>query len=353
MQILDSIIVSSGTEKSSIELCCGDLTNVVSNEEADILVVSAFPNDYSPTATSLIGALDRAGLSVKQIAQQKAVDLRPYCCSWMSSDVSLIAPNLFIKRIFCFEPPTHGSPPQMVEDLFRGLAPFLNNSQPGYSIAMPLLATGDHAVPIVAMLRAIVQSAVRWISFGLPIRRLRIVEKSVGKADWMRNEFALVKRSLETRAESQVKTEPRLIRYALICAPEDFALRDELVRSLQSLRRQKILELWHEGSPSAGMDGEEEVQKHISEDDVILILVTPDYLASDRCMEHAELALRRHEQREVRLIPVLGRATDIATTPLSTLPTLPTDSTPITSWSDRDKAWTNVSGGIRLLSTQI
>lgn len=241
----------------------------------------------------------------------------------------------------------------MVEDLFRGLAPFLNDSQPGYSIAMPLPASGDQAVPIVAMLRVIVQSAFRWISFGLPIRKLRIVERSPLKASWMKDEFTLVNRDLKTRAEAQAKTERRPMRYLLSNAPEDFMLRDELIKSLQGLRRQKILEIWHEGLISPGMDRNSEIQKHISQDDVILLLITPDYLASDSCMEQAEIALRRHYQGEARLIPVLGRQADLATTPFGMLPPLPTDGTAITSWHDRDKAWANVSGGIRLLSTQV
>lgn len=86
MKVLDSITISRGSEWAVIELCCGDLTVMAPGDAVDILVVSAFPDDYTPTLPSLIGALHEKGISVAELAASKAIDLRPYCCCWLSRE---------------------------------------------------------------------------------------------------------------------------------------------------------------------------------------------------------------------------------------------------------------------------
>lgn len=68
MELIDTIFIH-GKERKRIELHQGDLTTLRSDEAVDLLVISAFPNDYLPTSTSLIGALHRKGLSVATLAQ--------------------------------------------------------------------------------------------------------------------------------------------------------------------------------------------------------------------------------------------------------------------------------------------
>jgi len=67
MKLLATIDVLGHANKR-IELLKGDLTLLGPGETFDLLIVSAFPNDYIPTETSLIGALYRKGLSVAELA---------------------------------------------------------------------------------------------------------------------------------------------------------------------------------------------------------------------------------------------------------------------------------------------
>jgi len=55
MKLLDSIEVR-GEQNKVIELHQGDLADLTAAEAFDLLVVSAYPDDYTPTSTSLIGA---------------------------------------------------------------------------------------------------------------------------------------------------------------------------------------------------------------------------------------------------------------------------------------------------------
>lgn len=352
MKVLDSIQVSGQRGPALIELCQGDLTEMGPRAEVDLLVVSAFPDDYVPTSGSMIGALHQKGLSVGQMAVTKAVDLRAWCSCWVSQDIATPQPGLSFRRVLCYEPGRRGDPPSMIEDLFRGLTALLNDSQPSYVVAMPLLSTGDQAVPIPAMLGALVRAAYRWIKFGLPIRRLQIVEKSAVKAGWMLDEFALVKKSVAQGAKTDEPPQKKVLRtvhHVVSYAAEDAPLRDELVKSLHTLRRQGTIEVWHEGLLLPGADIEVEVARHLDEDDVILLLMSPDFLASERYMKQAEQALERHKRYEVRLIPVLARPCAVSATPFGSLAPLPTDGRPATEWPIRDQAWANIAGGIRLL----
>lgn len=99
MKLLDTLKVYSGSEERKIEIYQGDLTALTPDEAVDILVVSAFPNDYTPTPDSLIGALFEKGISVEQLANNKAQDLRETSSCWISQEIINPPPGIEFKRI--------------------------------------------------------------------------------------------------------------------------------------------------------------------------------------------------------------------------------------------------------------
>lgn len=121
---LDHLDVTCKGDVRRIELYQGDLTNLTPADRVNLLILSAFPNDYVPTGSSLIGALSHKGVSVYELAQDKAVDLRQTCSCWLSNKISAENPGIQFDRILCFEPLTRGSPPDVVGDIFRALTPF-------------------------------------------------------------------------------------------------------------------------------------------------------------------------------------------------------------------------------------
>jgi hypothetical protein len=129
--------------KKRIELYQGDLTYVSRNEGFDLLVVSAFPYDYTPTITSLIGALHRQGLSVAKLSIIKDVDLRASFSCWLSHEFKPDDYGLQFRRILCFEPLVRGRPPELVGDIFRALTPILAERPDIKKVALPVVAAGD------------------------------------------------------------------------------------------------------------------------------------------------------------------------------------------------------------------
>jgi hypothetical protein len=172
MRLLADWTIQHGTAERKIELLHGDLTHLPPEHAVDVLVVSAFPNDYVATQGSLIGALDRAGLSIVSLSEDKQADLRQQYSCWLSKPIKS---NFNFRYILCIESGWRGTPPEITDDLFRALAPYLLTDFANGSAAMSLIGAGDQGWPPKQMLQAILLAAVNWIERGLPLKLLKIV----------------------------------------------------------------------------------------------------------------------------------------------------------------------------------
>lgn len=130
-------------------------------------------------------------------------------------------------------------------------------------------------------------------------------------------------------------------------AHEDEALMD--VVRLQLVVRERLGEIvkWHDRMIPAGDEWRTQIDERIHQADVILLFMSPHFLASRYCYEiEGEIALRRHREGTARVIPVVLRACDWTVTPFGELQGLPKDGIPITQWPDRDQASLDVARGI-------
>jgi hypothetical protein len=89
---------------------------------------------------------------------------------------------------------------------------------------------------------------------------------------------------------------------------EDKPLRDKLEIHLSSLKRQDVISSWHDRQIVAGSEWEEEIDHHMRTADIILLLVSPNFVASKYCYE-IELpdAMARHKAGEAFVVPILLR----------------------------------------------
>jgi len=130
-------------------------------------------------------------------------------------------------------------------------------------------------------------------------------------------------------------------------ARQDKALRDKLEVHLSGLKRQYRMTTWHDREILAGEDWEKAIDTHLATSDLVLLLISPHFLASDYCYgKEMRRALERHQTGTCRVIPILLRPTYWEDAPFSGLQLLPTDSKPITRWQDRDEAFRDVVKGI-------
>lgn len=129
---------------------------------------------------------------------------------------------------------------------------------------------------------------------------------------------------------------------------KDEGWRDQLTTALSGLKRQKVIREWHDRRISGGREWEQEIDTHLNTAQIILLLISPDFIASDYCFDlEMGRALERHEAGEARVIPIILRPTDMTGMPFRKLQALPKDAKPIASWADKDEAFLNVAQGIR------
>ncbi|QLE48133.1 toll/interleukin-1 receptor domain-containing protein [Nostoc sp. C057] len=130
---------------------------------------------------------------------------------------------------------------------------------------------------------------------------------------------------------------------------KDEALRDELATHLSMMKRQGVIEAWHDREISAGREWANEIDDNLDIADIILLLVSANFLASDYCYDkEMKRAMERHQTREARVIPIILKPVDDwNSAPFGKLQALPQNAKPITSWQDQDEAFLNVAQGIR------
>jgi hypothetical protein len=138
-------------------------------------------------------------------------------------------------------------------------------------------------------------------------------------------------------------------------AHEDELLLKKLKTHLRPLQRQGHIEMWHDRDISAGAEWEHEISQHLNAAQIILLLVSPDFMASDYCYGiEMKRALERHQRGEARVIPIIVRPVYWQGV-LGKLQALPTDAKPVVDryWHTLDEALYDVAEGIRTVVVQL
>src|ERR1700724_2003887 len=107
-------------------------------------------------------------------------------------------------------------------------------------------------------------------------------------------------------------------------AHEDETLCNDLEKHLTLLQRQGVIAAWHDRLIIPGIGWAREVDAHLNEGAIILLLISADFLASDYCYGiEMKRALERHTTKEAHVIPILLRPVDWQSTPFEHLQCLP------------------------------
>jgi tetratricopeptide (TPR) repeat protein len=143
----------------------------------------------------------------------------------------------------------------------------------------------------------------------------------------------------------------RLASVALFCsrANIDEDLRIQLESHLGLLQREGMIALWQQQQIIAGANWQAEVDQALATAQLVLLLISPDFLADESCHLMMKRAMQRHLRNETRVIPILLRPVDLRGASFRQLKILPGNGKPITMWSNRDAAFVDIVAGIRAI----
>jgi hypothetical protein len=129
---------------------------------------------------------------------------------------------------------------------------------------------------------------------------------------------------------------------------KDEKLRDQLETHLAVLKREGLVTTWHDRRILSGDEFDKVIDSEMESADVIVLLLSPDFLASSYINNiEVKRAIERHQQGLARIIPVILKPCDWQRTFFGTLLVAPRDGKPVVRWSDRNEAFLDVVKRIR------
>ncbi len=139
----------------------------------------------------------------------------------------------------------------------------------------------------------------------------------------------------------------RAIKIFYSYAHEDREYQEKLEQQLVVFKNQGIISSWNDRDITAGKEFEQEIETSLNTADIILLLISPDFMASEYCYsKEMKRALERHENKEATVIPIILRPVHWQDAPFGKLQALPPEAKPVTTWQNLDEAFYTIAMGI-------
>ncbi|WP_054702533.1 toll/interleukin-1 receptor domain-containing protein [Desulfosarcina cetonica] len=136
-------------------------------------------------------------------------------------------------------------------------------------------------------------------------------------------------------------------------AHEDEDLLNKLVSHLSQLKRDGLIETWHDRRLTGGQEWAGQIDDHLENAHIVLLLISADFIDSKYCYDiEMKRALDRHNNHEARVIPVILRPTDWRNAPFGKLQALPRDGRPVVKFETLDDGFLEVAQGLRNIVSQ-
>ncbi len=137
-------------------------------------------------------------------------------------------------------------------------------------------------------------------------------------------------------------------------AHEDEDLREELDKHLALLKNEGVINPWHDRKIKPGDDWDREIRESLERAHIILLLVSPDFMASDYIWgKELKRAMERQDKDEAVVIPIILRPSNWSNAPFAKLQAIPKNAKAATLWPDRDQVFANIAGSVGIVAREI
>ena len=144
--------------------------------------------------------------------------------------------------------------------------------------------------------------------------------------------------------ERQVK-KPRVF---LSYSHKDEEYKKELDKHFAPLRNNGRVETWNDRKLEAGSRLNEIIQEELNTSDIIIFMLSSDFLDSYYCYDiEMKKAIEREKRGECKIIPVIVRACMWDETPLKNFLAFPKDGKSIEQYERKDDAYLEIAKGVR------
>jgi len=134
----------------------------------------------------------------------------------------------------------------------------------------------------------------------------------------------------------------------------DEELRKQFEAHVALMQRKSLIQVWHDRQILAGDDWGGGIDSHLNSADLITLFVSSDFLNSNYCYEkEMARAMERHFEENILVVPIIVRECDWQDAPFGKLQAVPTDGKAVTSWTNRDEAWTEVAKHLKLCVAEL
>ncbi len=119
---------------------------------------------------------------------------------------------------------------------------------------------------------------------------------------------------------------------------EDYPFLEKLEKHLSSWKSSCIFETWDKRRIPAGVDNTSEIKLQLKNSNIVILIVSVDFLASDDCINQTKFALEFREKARIVVVPVRyvnWHNSEI----IGQLESLLTNEPPIKAWEDPDQAY--------------
>jgi len=131
---------------------------------------------------------------------------------------------------------------------------------------------------------------------------------------------------------------------------QDERFRKALTTQLDALKGHGPTTVWSDHRISGGQEFDRVIARQLHGADLILLLVSPHFLASKYCYSiELKTAMKRHHRGSTRVLPIIVRPCVWDKTPFAKLAAVPRDGKPVTMWRPQDSAYLDIAKAIRTI----
>lgn len=312
LEVVDTLKVLGSSSQGVIQFCVGDVTRMGPIDTVDVLVTSAFKDDYIPVPSTVFGSLYRKGIYVEDLAADKEVDLRGAFSCWLSKEIIDPPRGVEFKRLLCYEPSKSAKAGEQIGDIFRSMAPFIGGEDPIRTVATTLVAAGaSRRITQHESLQLLVEAAVHWMSSGLPIEQFKIICLPNQNVKALTQLFA----ELKSRYDSMTPQRQVQFSYDYFISYSHQDTREvELFVNLLQTQKKDLRIFIDKKSLNPGSAWQREIYDAIDDCRKVATFFSPTYLDSKVCLEEFNIALYRHrESEEPILTPIFLYSANLPT----------------------------------------